>query len=155
MNRRQALGTLMALTVGSSRAASNADSLVQIAPLERFLTVWSFVNFDFQGQPAFLTRVPRPETELGKRRALEFRDDVFLLGLLRACSHNGCPVHWSATPALEREFVCRCHGSIFRAADGDRIAGIAPSPLTALHLELRSGVVCAIGVQSHVTLRNS
>lgn len=119
---------------------------MRVASLEDFGALWSFVAFDFQGKPAFVTRVPRPETRLGKRRTLEVKPDLFLIGLLRECSHNGCPVNWSPTPSSEREFVCNCHGSHFRAANGERVAGIAPLPLLALQLETRDGAVYALRV---------
>jgi Rieske Fe-S protein len=125
-----------------------ADSHPQrVASLEEFPEVWSHVAFEFHGQPAFVSRVPPPHTALGKKRVLEVSAGVHLLGLLRECTHNGCPVQWSAAPSIEREMVCHCHGSYFRADDGDRIAGMAQAALHALKLEVRDGAVYAVRLE--------
>jgi Rieske Fe-S protein len=133
---------LGATLLAGSRATLRASKLSpRVATLEVFDALWAFVTFELREKPAMILRVPTPQTPLALERAFEVAPDFFLLGLSRECSHNGCTVDWSAVPAREREFVCHCHGSYFRAADGDRVAGIAPAPLSALQLEVRDGAV--------------
>jgi Rieske Fe-S protein len=133
------------LLVGSRANVRASNPSLRVVPLEVFDALWAFVSFEFLGKPAMILRVPKPETPLALERAFEVAPDLFLLGLSRECSHNGCTVDWSTVPAREREFVCHCHGSYFRAADGDRVAGIAPEPLQALQLEVSNGAVYVRG----------
>lgn len=142
MNRRTLLKlSAVALTGSSVTAQSPAQ---RVARLEDFPALWDYKEFDLDEKPAFALRVPAPRTELARVRVLQFMPNFYLLGVLRECSHNGCAVTWSAAASSEREFVCRCHGSFFRAADGELIAGIAPLPLTAVRLERRGDEVFAL-----------
>ena len=143
MHRRTLLKLSAAALTGSSVKAQSAGQLV--AQLEDFPALWDFVEFELDAQPAFAVRVPAPQTELARARVLRVAPDFHLLGLLRECSHNGCSVTWSAASS-EREFVCHCHGSFFRASDGELIAGFAPLPLTALRLEVRGDEVFAFRI---------
>ena len=111
-----------------------------------FPRLWDFKEFEFGAQPAFALRVPAPRTDLARARALMVQPDFYLLGVLRECSHNGCAVTWSSIASSEREFVCHCHGSFFRASDGELIAGFAPLPLTAVRLERRGFHVFALQI---------
>ena len=142
MNRRTLLKLSAAALTGSSVTAQSAAQCV--ARLEDFPALWSITAFDFDLQPAFVLRVPAPRTDLARARVLKVKTDFYLLGVLRECSHNGCAVALSVATSSEREFVCHCHGSYFRAADGQRIAGIAPLPLTAVQLERRGDEVFAL-----------
>lgn len=142
MNRRALLKLSAAALTGSSVKARPAA--LRVARLEDFPALWDFTEFEFGAQPAFLLRVPAPQSDLARARVLTVESDFHLLGVLRECSHNGCTVHWSAATSSEREFVCRCHGSFFRAENGERIAGIAPLPLTAVRLKLRGDGIFAL-----------
>jgi Rieske Fe-S protein len=142
MNRRTWLKLSAVALTGSSFTAQSAAR--RVARLKDFPVLWDFKEFEFGTQPAYVIRVPAPRTDLARARVLTVKPDFHLLGVLRECSHNGCAVHWSRATSTEPEFVCRCHGSFFRAGDGERIAGIAPLPLTALRLELRGDEVFAL-----------
>ena len=142
MNRRTLLKLSAAALTGSSVTAQPAA--LRVARLEDFAALWDFKEFEFNSQPAFALRVPAPRSDLARARVLEVEPGFYLLGVLRECSHNGCAVTWSSAASSEREFVCHCHGSFFRAVDGERIAGIAPLPLTAVQLERRGDEVFAL-----------
>ena len=144
MNRRTLLKLSAAALTGSSVTAQSAA--LRVATLEDFAALWDFREFDLDAQPAFVLRVPAPRTDLARARVLRVKPDFYLLGVLRECSHNGCAVTWSAAASSDREFVCHCHGSFFRASDGELIAGFAPLPLTAVRLELRGDEVFAFRI---------
>ena len=142
MNRRTLLKLSAVALTGSSVTAQPVAQ--RVATLEDFPALWDLVEFEFGVKPAFVLRVPAPRTDLARARVLRVKPDFHLLGVLRECSHNGCAVTWSASTSSEREFVCHCHGSFFRASDGELIAGFAPLPLTAVRLEVRGDEVFAL-----------
>jgi len=144
MNRRTLLKLSAAALTGSSLTAQSAA--LRVARLEDFRALWDFKEFEFNAQPAFVLRVPAPRSDLARARVLEVEPGFYLLGVLRECSHNGCAVTWSSAASSEPEFVCHCHGSFFRASDGELIAGFAPLPLSALQLERRGFDVFALRI---------
>ena len=142
MNRRTLLKLSAAVMTGSSAIAHGPAQ--RVARLEDFPALWDYAEFDFGVKPAFVLRVPAPQSDLARARVLRVATDFHLLGVLRECSHNGCSVDVSVVTSSEREFVCHCHRSYFRAADGDLIAGFAPLPLVGVRLELRGDEVFAL-----------
>ena len=52
------------------------------------------------------------------------------------CTHLGCIV----VPKADK-LVCPCHGSIFQAASGRNVSGIAPSPLPPVQVSVKDGQV--------------
>jgi Rieske Fe-S protein len=143
MNRRRFLQSTALVTLGAPRAFAAVEP-VRVAGLEKFAQLWDTVELQVRDRPAFVVRVPAPESEAAKRRVLHISRDVHLLGVYRECTHAGCLVQRSAVPAEVREFVCRCHGSFYAMEDGRVTAGIAPLPLEALRLQVRDGVVYAL-----------
>ena len=141
MNRRTLL-KLSAVALTGSRVNAQLAAL-HVARLEDFPALWDSKEFEFDTQPAYVIRVTTPRTDLARARVLVVKPEFHLLGVLRECSHNGCPVNLSPTASSEPEFVCPCHGAYFRAADGEQVAGIAPLPLVAVRLELRGQEVFA------------
>jgi Rieske Fe-S protein len=64
------------------------------------------------------------------------------LAFSRLCTHNQCPVFYSAP---DKQFNCPCHGGVFSAADGRVLAGPPPKPLPQLRLERRGAEIVANG----------
>jgi Rieske Fe-S protein len=64
------------------------------------------------------------------------------LAFSRLCTHNQCPVSYSAA---DNEFQCPCHGGVFSSSDGRVLAGPPPKPLPQVRLERRGGDIVAIG----------
>jgi cytochrome b6-f complex iron-sulfur subunit len=54
------------------------------------------------------------------------------------CTHMGCTVVPQGT-----QYVCPCHGSVYDAATGAVISGLAPSPLTPFPVKVVKGEVVA------------
>jgi Rieske Fe-S protein len=72
-------------------------------------------------------------------------DEDLLLAFSQKCTHLGCVVFWS--PA-ERQFECPCHEGFF-SLDGRPIAGPPERPLTRIDVEVRDGMVWALGAGAH------
>lgn len=103
---------------------------------------------------------PRPVVERGRLRPGEaylFRypseDDPAILllrpdGELRAfnqkCTHLGCVVYLDADAD---ELVCPCHEGGFSATTGDVLYGPPERPLPRIAVEVRDGLVWAVGVE--------
>lgn len=62
------------------------------------------------------------------------------------CTHLACVVIWEAGTD---EFVCPCHNGYFDARDGRVLAGPPERPLNSIDLEVREGVVWAVGGGGH------
>ncbi|MFZ5828319.1 MAG: ubiquinol-cytochrome c reductase iron-sulfur subunit [Bacillota bacterium] len=58
------------------------------------------------------------------------------------CTHLGCAVYWDKGGA---KIVCPCHKGLFNPGDGAPLAGPPRRPLTAIALDVRDGVIYAIG----------
>jgi Rieske Fe-S protein len=98
----------------------------EIVPLDQVPVGGSHL-FEYPGpdDPAILIR-PEPEV---------------LLGFSQKCTHLGCVV--SFAPGGE-EFECPCHEGVFDL-EGEPIAGPPDRPLARIDLEVRSGVIWAVG----------
>jgi Rieske Fe-S protein len=58
------------------------------------------------------------------------------------CTHLGCVVYYEQD---ERHLVCPCHDGVFDAGSGDVLAGPPERPLGRIDIEVRDGVVWALG----------
>lgn len=68
-------------------------------------------------------------------------DPDIVLGFSQKCTHLGCVVFWSPD---EGHFECPCHEGLFNLA-GRPIAGPPERPLSRIDLEVRDGVIWALG----------
>jgi cytochrome b6-f complex iron-sulfur subunit len=145
MNRRDALKTI---ALGTSSLplvmaqAQTAPSAVKIVALETLKAEWDVKEFNWDGAPALLLRVPAPNKKaLEDKSVLEASKGVFVTAYTLSCTHSGCKV---ALPNKDRVLDCPCHGSAFNAADGSVKSGPARKELKRLKLELRSGEIFAV-----------
>ena len=104
---------------------------MEIAPLEDIPVGREYLfNYPTENDPAILLR--RSEDDL---RAFSQR-----------CTHLACVVLWEPD---DDELVCPCHDGHFDARDGQVLAGPPERPLNAIDLEVRDGVVWAVGGGGH------
>lgn len=69
-----------------------------------------------------------------------------LYGFSQRCTHLACVVYYEHDAG---ELVCPCHGGHFDARDGRELAGPPERPLSPIELEVREGVVWALGGGGH------
>jgi Rieske Fe-S protein len=69
-----------------------------------------------------------------------------VLGYSQRCTHLACVVYYEHD---EQELICPCHGGHFDASDGRNVSGPPQRPLNRIDLEIRDGVVWAIGGGGH------
>jgi Rieske Fe-S protein len=69
-----------------------------------------------------------------------------ILGYSQRCTHLACVVYYEHD---EGELICPCHGGHFDAADGRNVSGPPQRPLNTIELEIRDGVVWAVGGGGH------
>jgi nitrite reductase/ring-hydroxylating ferredoxin subunit len=71
-------------------------------------------------------------------------DENSLLAYSQKCTHLGC----SVTPELANQcFFCPCHKGYFALDSGRLLSGPPRRPLPRIVLEIRDGIVYAIGVE--------
>ncbi|MCS7057618.1 MAG: Rieske 2Fe-2S domain-containing protein [Meiothermus sp.] len=140
MNRRDAHKALIAGAIGLAMGVpSRAQPRpVRVVELGRLAQVGAEAEFTFAGERAFLLRVAPPETPSPRVQRL---GDVYLVAYSRTCTHAGCTV---PLPDQRGIIECGCHGSRFRS-DGTLLQGPASTDLRAIRLELRDGLVWAVG----------
>jgi Rieske Fe-S protein len=68
-------------------------------------------------------------------------DSETLLGFSQKCTHLGCVVFWAPG---EQHFECPCHDGLFDLS-GEPIAGPPERPLGRIVVEVRDGVIWAVG----------
>ncbi len=74
-------------------------------------------------------------------------DDDVVVAFDQRCSHLACAV----IPKVdEGRLVCPCHKGFFDAASGVPLAGPPRRPLPRIQLDIRGGVIYAIGVELRV-----
>jgi Rieske Fe-S protein len=69
-----------------------------------------------------------------------------ILGYSQRCTHLACVVYYEHDVG---ELICPCHGGHFDAADGRNLTGPPQRPLNTIGLEVRDGVVWAVGGGGH------
>jgi Rieske Fe-S protein len=72
-------------------------------------------------------------------------DSDVVLGFSQKCTHLGCVVFWSGE---DQHFECPCHEGFFDL-DGRPFAGPPERPLARIEIEVRDGVVWALGGGGH------
>lgn len=148
ISRRKSLQIIGAssagLMAGGQAVAQSQPAAVRIAPVAGgLMKEWDSQEFTFDGAPALLVRVPKPAA--GDRRPLEVRrgsEILYLTAYLLVCTHQGCK---PAAPNPERNLICPCHGSTYRAADGSVVKGPAREMLEGIKLEVRQNAIFAVG----------
>ena len=148
VSRRKGLQIISAASVGLMVAgkvvAQSQPAAVRIAPVAgSLMNEWDSQEFMFDSAPALLLRVPRPAAS--DKRALEIKrgnESIFVVAYLMVCSHQGCK---PALPNPQRNLVCPCHGSTYKASDGSVIKGPAREMLEGVRLEVRENAIFAVG----------
>ncbi|MCX7782403.1 MAG: Rieske 2Fe-2S domain-containing protein [Meiothermus sp.] len=152
IDRRKTLQVIAASSIGLATSTQPAIAQqkpvpIRIAALQGVLAKeWDTLEYTFEGTPALLLRIPKPAE--GDRRALVVRrgsETLFLVSYLLVCTHQGCK---PALPNPERNLVCPCHGSTYKATDGSVVRGPARQMLEGIRLEVRNGVIFAVGLLS-------
>lgn len=133
------------LTVGSVGAALGSVGLAAMAqlrePIERVpVEVVALDEVDVPG--TYLFRYPTDDDPAILIRPSQ--DEV--LAFSQRCTHLACVVYYAPE---DDELVCPCHSGHFDARDGRNIAGPPQRPLNRIDIELRDGVVWAIGGGGH------
>jgi Rieske Fe-S protein len=85
-------------------------------------------GYPTKDDPAILVRLP------GDR----------LHAMSQKCTHLSCVVYYRPD---EQQMVCPCHEGVFDARTGDVVAGPPQRPLGRIDVEVRDGVVWALGAQ--------
>lgn len=151
-DRRKTLQVIAASSVGLAMGsppaiAQQKPAPVRIAALQGVLAKeWDTLEYTLEGAPALLLRIPKPAE--GDKRALMVRrgnETLYLVSYLLVCTHQGCK---PALPNPERNLVCPCHGSTYKAADGSVVRGPARQMLEGIRLEVRDGAIFAVGLLS-------
>lgn len=143
-NRRT---VVKALAVGGAGIALGAKpSLAQtkevkIGELKALEKEYDSTAFDYDGTPALLVRVPAPAKDDARLLEADKDKKIYVTAYTLVCTHQGCK---PAAPNKDHQLLCPCHGSTF-AADGSVVKGPAKLPLAGLKLEVRQGVVYAVG----------
>jgi Rieske Fe-S protein len=114
------------------------------------ISLWASLRSVNTGEPTAI--VPLEELEVGDSHLFEYPgpDDPailvqpvegLVLGFSQKCTHLGCVVFWVAE---EMEFECPCHEGLFNL-EGRPIAGPPDRPLARIEVEVRDGMVWALG----------
>lgn len=74
-------------------------------------------------------------------------EEDLILGFSQKCTHLGCVVFWSPG---DRHFECPCHEGYFNL-EGAPIAGPPERPLTRIDVEVRDGMIWALGTNKGET----
>ena len=146
LDRRDALKTLAAggtgLMLGIPLAMAQGVP-VKAAELNKLAKDWDMVVFDFANSKAVLVRIPKQDKP--DKRVLEVKQgeaSFYLAAHQLVCTHEGCT---PALPNAQRQMVCPCHESTYKAEDGTVVSGPAPGPLKGIKIEVKEGVVFALG----------
>lgn len=121
--------------------------IIDIAPLAS-IEPGSEIAFDYpdENSPAVLLRMADPvESGIGPDK------DIVAYSML--CTHKGCPLNYLADRKM---LVCPCHWSSFDPAKGGRmIIGQASQSLPQMQLDIRDGMVRAVGVDGLIYGRHT
>jgi Rieske Fe-S protein len=133
------------LTLGSVGAAVGSVGLAGMTqlrePAERVATpIVELAEVPVAG--SYLFRYPTEDDPAILIRPTE--DEI--LGYSQRCTHLACVVYYEHD---EQELICPCHSGHFDATDGRNVAGPPQRPLNAIDLDVRDGVVWALGGGGH------
>lgn len=115
-----AITSLRSVNEGEPRPIVNADRL---PPGDAYL-----FRYPTDDDPAILVRLPDGE----------------LHAFSQKCTHLGCVVIFQPD---EKRLFCPCHDGVFDPATGFVLEGPPPRPLGRIDVEVRDGVVWALGAQ--------
>jgi len=123
-----------------------------ISDLSDLSTPWSLAEFIYEGVPALALHTPEPAPGGVSLEGQHF------VAFSRICTHQGCIVnlndneealatlynHRSREPAL----ACNCHFSVFLPLrGGEAVSGPALTPLPRVGLEVKEGMLYAVGLE--------
>lgn len=111
-------------------ALTQKPELQKIASLESFSAEWDRLVFTYQGKPAVLIRIPKPDQ--ADPDMLEISPGFYLSAYLLQCPQSSLEVR--VHPGNQEKLVCRCHGSVFWAKDGVYFAGVESPNLQRISL---------------------
>ncbi len=119
-------GSGAVVSLWASLRSINTGSEQEVIGLDKVPVSGSHL-FQYPGpdDPAILVR---PEPEL-------------VLGFSQKCTHLGCVVYWAQD---DMRFECPCHEGVFDLG-GEPVAGPPDRPLGRIELEVRDGVIWALG----------
>ncbi len=146
-----ASGLAPAIKPGEAEAATKDASpnypSVDIVPLAS-IPPGAEIAFDYpdENSPAVLLRLDQPaEGGIGPDK------DIVAFSML--CTHKGCPLNFLAD---QKSLVCPCHWSSFDPAKAGRLViGQASQSLPQMQLEVRDGMVRAVGVDGLIYGRHT
>jgi Rieske Fe-S protein len=125
-----AIGTAGIAALASLRRPAAREPMEVVALDDVDVGGTHLFSYPTDDDPAILLR-PTPE-------------DV--LAYSQRCTHLACVVYYAHD---DGELVCPCHNGHFDAADGRVLAGPPERPLNMIDLEIRDGVVWALGGGGH------
>lgn len=133
------------LTLGSAGAALGSLGLAAMTqfrvPAERVPTQIVAVD-DIPIAGTYLFRYP---TEDDPAIIIRPTEDE-LLAYSQRCTHLACVVYYEHD---ESRLRCPCHHGVFDATDGRNLEGPPPRPLNRIDIEIRDGIVWALGGGGH------
>lgn len=146
-----ASGLAPAIKPDTAKAAATKPTAsypsVDIAPLGS-IAPGSEIAFDYpdENSPAVLLRLDQPaEGGIGPNK------DIVAFSML--CTHKGCPLNFLAD---QKSLVCPCHWSSFDPAKGGRLViGQASQSLPQMQLDVRDGMVRAVGIDGLIYGRHT
>lgn len=131
-------------------------SSVAFAGGSSIVSLWASLRRVNTGEPTPIVRLDDLEvgashlfgypTEKDPAILVRPEDDV-ILGFSQKCTHLGCVVFWSPD---ELHFECPCHEGLFDLG-GSPIAGPPERPLTRIDVEVRDGMIWALGTDKGET----
>jgi Rieske Fe-S protein len=133
------------LTVGSVGAALGSVFLAGMTQVRRPPDVGEVAVVALEDIPVPGTYLFHYPTEQDPAILVRSTEDD-LRGFSQRCTHLACVVYYEHD---ERELICPCHGGHFDASDGRNLAGPPQRPLNRIELEVRDGVVWALGGGGH------
>ena len=129
------------LALGRTPTFAQAAKEVKIGELKTLEKDYDSTAFDYDGAASLLVRVPAPAKEDARIMEADKDKKIYLTAYTLVCTHAGCK---PGAPNKDHQLVCPCHGSTYNA-DGTVVKGPAKLPLAGLKLEVRQGVVYAVG----------
>jgi Rieske Fe-S protein len=123
-----AAGTVAVAARSSLRSINHGKPQPIVALADVPVNGTHLFGYPTKDDPAILVRLP------GDR----------LHAMSQKCTHLSCVVYYRPD---EQQMVCPCHEGVFDARTGDVVAGPPQRPLGRIDVEVRDGVVWALGAQ--------